>query len=631
MDAEAIIAMLKSTPSEDISKIEVITVPSSEFQVESNDGIINIVMKKKMSDGVNGTLKMENNQGYFNNSSSALSVNFRKGKLAGSGNLNLGSWTQRQYYQLGNGDQTFAQTSEGTITDPNLDLGGYLNLDYEISAKQNLGFSYNNRFNWSLNSISDLYNEGKDLIENTIRRTTTNNVEDSRTKNHSFNLNYEWKTDDLGSKLMLNSAYLTYHRNQENVNVTTDFDTQNISRKFQQKIPQIINNYGFMADYIQKFKNETTISFGGNFNKTKTDNDVTLESIIPPTGIDAEQSNHFVYHENIIGFYATLEKSFSEKLSGKIGSRLEMTKSNGEVLGKAQDFDRNYNSFLPYLSVNYSINKNNNLSYAFSSRVRRPSFWQLNPSRMYLTENNYVQNNPFMKASTYYNQELNYMLKNSYFVVLNHSYITDVTEQIPLQRKVDGVTELRYIRTNYGDKQEFGLTIGMQKMFFKGIWNANYTATVNHNIFKGIVDTDPITGDVFPAFVLDKKTTFGVVQFNNDIRLSSKKDWYFGLKYFYLSSQEIEFGKLGSLQSLDLSLKKIWNDWTFLLEGSDILGQNKVDIDSRQANGYYNIVKQNQYNTQVTFTATYNFGNQKLKKVRNSQNANDEIRKRTGG
>ena len=252
MDAEAIIAMLKSTPSEDISKIEVITVPSSEFQVESNDGIINIVMKKKMSDGVNGTLKMENNQGYFNNSSSALSVNFRKGKLAGSGNLNLGSWTQRQYYQLGNGDQTFAQTSEGTITDPNLDLGGYLNLDYEISAKQNLGFSYNNRFNWSLNSISDLYNEGKDLIENTIRRTTTNNVEDSRTKNHSFNLNYEWKTDDLGSKLMLNSAYLTYHRNQENVNVTTDFDTQYISRKFQQITPQIINNYGFMADYIQK-------------------------------------------------------------------------------------------------------------------------------------------------------------------------------------------------------------------------------------------------------------------------------------------------------------------------------------------------------------------------------------------
>ncbi|MCB4235936.1 hypothetical protein LDL59_15045 [Kaistella anthropi] len=47
MDAEAIIAMLKSTPSEDISKIEVITVPSSEFQVESNDGIINIIMKKK--------------------------------------------------------------------------------------------------------------------------------------------------------------------------------------------------------------------------------------------------------------------------------------------------------------------------------------------------------------------------------------------------------------------------------------------------------------------------------------------------------------------------------------------------------------------------------------------------------
>ncbi|MEF9479709.1 hypothetical protein OWR28_20085 [Chryseobacterium sp. 1B4] len=47
MDSEALIEMLKSTPSEDIQKIEVITVPGSEFQVESKEGVINIVMKKQ--------------------------------------------------------------------------------------------------------------------------------------------------------------------------------------------------------------------------------------------------------------------------------------------------------------------------------------------------------------------------------------------------------------------------------------------------------------------------------------------------------------------------------------------------------------------------------------------------------
>jgi hypothetical protein len=43
MDAESLVQFLKNTPAENIQKIEVITVPGSEYQVESSDGIINIV------------------------------------------------------------------------------------------------------------------------------------------------------------------------------------------------------------------------------------------------------------------------------------------------------------------------------------------------------------------------------------------------------------------------------------------------------------------------------------------------------------------------------------------------------------------------------------------------------------
>jgi outer membrane receptor for ferrienterochelin and colicin len=48
MEPEAVIEMLKNMPSENISKIEVITMPSSEFQVEGNQGIINIILKKNL-------------------------------------------------------------------------------------------------------------------------------------------------------------------------------------------------------------------------------------------------------------------------------------------------------------------------------------------------------------------------------------------------------------------------------------------------------------------------------------------------------------------------------------------------------------------------------------------------------
>lgn len=54
MDAESLASFLKNTPAENIQKIEVITLPGSEYQVEASDGIINIVLKKKMTDGLNG-------------------------------------------------------------------------------------------------------------------------------------------------------------------------------------------------------------------------------------------------------------------------------------------------------------------------------------------------------------------------------------------------------------------------------------------------------------------------------------------------------------------------------------------------------------------------------------------------
>lgn len=78
MDAEAITEYLKNIPSEQIQRIEVITTPGSEFQVEANDGIINIVMKKQLSDGYNGTLKLSDNQGYYNNPGAGANFNFRK-------------------------------------------------------------------------------------------------------------------------------------------------------------------------------------------------------------------------------------------------------------------------------------------------------------------------------------------------------------------------------------------------------------------------------------------------------------------------------------------------------------------------------------------------------------------------
>ncbi|PPZ91192.1 TonB-dependent receptor [Cloacibacterium normanense] len=630
MSAEAVLEMLKNTPSENIQKIEVITVPSSEFQVESNQGIINIVMKKKKYDGMSGTWKLENKQGYYNNPNTSVSLNYKKDKLTVSTNTYVGKWSEYNTYILSNGTDTSSNLSVGNTINPNAYAGGNINADYEISDKQILGISYSLNLNKTKDGSSYFRNIITDLSNNSTRENITTNNQNDHSANHSLNLNYEIKTDTLGSKLSLNAAYLNFNQKTENVNKTSDVNGVTLAN-FNQSIPQQIDNLGFMADYIQKFNKNLTLSVGGSYNKTKTDNDTQFVNILPPTGIDDNQSNHFIYDENIVGVYATLEKSFNDKISTKLGTRLELTKSEGSVIDKDEHFTRDYNSFLPYASVNYAINKNHNVTYSFSSRVRRPSFWELNPSRIYLTQTNYVQNNPFMKASQYYNQELNYMYKNTYFLVLNTSLVKDASDQIPLQKVENGNTVLRYIRTNFGEKQEFSATLGFQKNFYNGIWSANYTTTFGHNVFKGSVDTDPITGETFPAFNLNKSTNLFHIQANNNIRLSSKKDLFLGVNYFYLAPQQISIGKLSALQSLDISVRKIWNNWTFLFEANDVLNTgSKYNITDVQSNGYYNNVRKNEYRRMLALTATYTFGNQKTQKARNIEGANKDIKNRTG-
>nr|WP_312819360.1 TonB-dependent receptor [Kaistella carnis] len=637
MDAESLVQFLKNTPAENIQRIEVITMPGSEYKVESSDGIINIVLKKKSSNGLNGSMRMNNQQNYYNSTGAGLSLNYRKDKLGINTNINTSGNIREQYYILKNGNSESTNRSEGRITDPNKNLGGYLNIDYQLNDKNSLALTYNSRANRSYNSTANLFNTTTDLVKQETDYTWTKSKEDARSYNNSMNLNYELKTDSLGSKLNLNVAGLFYKRLQSSNNFTIASDQYgnddgNVIKIYQEQ-PQRINNFSATADYVQKFKKDLTVSVGGNFNKTKTDNDTKYDRFYFITDSLTSEPNHFLYDENIFGAYVTVEKVFSPKFSGKIGARYELTQSEGNS-DNAQDenlrnIKRDYDKLLPYLSLNYAINEKNNLSYAFSSRMRRPSFWELNPVKNILTEFNYIQNNPFVKASSVYSHELTYMYKSSYFLILSHTLTKDEITQVPLQGVINGKNQLRYIRTNFGDNQEMSAMLGMQKSFFKGYLSSNFNIGIQRNINNGSLSQDPLTGDMFPLYENNIKSNSFLIQTNNNIQLDKNKTWFLGVNYFYVDKQQIELGQLHSLMSLDFNLKKLWNQWTFSLGLDDVLNTNKVIIEDYQKNGNYNYVNQNQYNRGVELTIVYNFGNQKVKKVRSIDSADKEIKSRT--
>ena len=56
----------------------------------------------------------------------------------------------------------------------------------------------------------------------------------------------------------------------------------------------------------------------------------------------------------------------------------------------------------------------------------------------------------------------------------------------------------------------------------------------------------------------------------------------------------------------------------------------KIVIDDQQSNGNFNYINQYQFSRRISFSVTYNFGNQKLQRTRDIEGAANDIKNRTG-
>lgn len=205
MNADAMEAFLKNTPAENIARIEVITIPGSEFNVESSDGIINIILKKKMTDDISGNLTARNVQHRQNNQYLSATLNYRKNKFAASGNVSYSDFLIPQDYELINGKGPEFNKSVGFTNRNSRDAGGYLNLDYYLNEKSSLGISYNFWLSHGYNQISDFFNTVASFDQSNVLQQNYNrsrNFGQSKDQNHSLNFNYERKLDGQGSKIL---------------------------------------------------------------------------------------------------------------------------------------------------------------------------------------------------------------------------------------------------------------------------------------------------------------------------------------------------------------------------------------------------------------------------------------------
>lgn len=80
MPGADLITYLKSIPSANIERIEIITNPSAKYDASGNAGIIDIRFKKDKREGYNGNAGASFGQGVYGKPSANISLNYRNKK-----------------------------------------------------------------------------------------------------------------------------------------------------------------------------------------------------------------------------------------------------------------------------------------------------------------------------------------------------------------------------------------------------------------------------------------------------------------------------------------------------------------------------------------------------------------------
>ncbi len=123
-----------------------------------------------------------------------------------------------------------------------------------------------------------------------------------------------------------------------------------------------------------------------------------------------QQTNDFVFHQNIHALYTTFAHSF-EKLSFMAGLRAEQALITSNLITLDSIVPNNYFRLYPTLHLAYEFSDEQQIQLNYSHRVRRPDSDEMNPFPEYSDPRNMEAGNPQVKPEQIHSIEFGYQLK----------------------------------------------------------------------------------------------------------------------------------------------------------------------------------------------------------------------------
>ena len=384
--AQNLAEALKGIPAEQIQSVEIITTPPAKYDGEGTAGIINIVLKKGVNQGLNGRVSAS---GGNRNASGNASLNFKQGKLGFTSSGGTGGWygpSEFERTRLSKQDgSTLAQRGTG-------DYGGRwyygtVGLDYDLSDKQSLSLaaSLNRYAGHSFNSLLNYSTAADGTISQLFARPTNNlfsglNGELTGTYTKTFaQARREWSV--LGQYARNDGTFGYDYDEYRNSAVNLETRLANYRERSRGRTPG--SEVTFQTDWVQPFGEKQTLETGLKTIWRRTASVADVDGLTlgqPDFGRLPGRSTDFSYDQNVQAAYGTYTVKAGKKLTVSGGIRLERTALTASFRTIGTEVPaRSYFSWLPNGNAQYAFSESNSLRLAYSRRITRPFIDYLNP------------------------------------------------------------------------------------------------------------------------------------------------------------------------------------------------------------------------------------------------------------
>ncbi|QES90594.1 outer membrane beta-barrel family protein [Rhizosphaericola mali] len=612
LSGEDLMNYLSAMPSDNIVSIEVITAPPASYDAGNGSSVINIVLRKVLDNGLNGSVTLTDMQATYNRQRATAQLNYKYNRYTQS--LTAGGTLGKTFSKFYNTINYFDIGQKETLDEKFINNGKPIsiatNMNYELTPLSLIGgvFEYTHNNSHSFDYALD------NIMGSSKNQYWNNNLGKEKTNLYSGNLNYKYSGKSRQRILQINLDYFQYINSNEATFLSYfDEDNLDIFNGNNSYTRQKAYNYSAKVDYSQLIFGNINFDAGIKYGYTKTNNPYLFYNYTTDGwSYNDNISNHFIYKEGINAAYFDLQKKITSHLDVKAGARIENTDIKTIQLSTDENHHQNYTKILPSAYISYEINNNNNLSFSIKNDFIRPSFSAMNPFRDYSSNKIIEMGNAFLRPGNSLDYELSYIFKRNYIFMAQYSNQTNLSGQL---QTIIAPDTLLYKQANYGMFRSFGLVSIVNQSIIKAKWNINLTNSIQWKTLNTNADNIEAK-ETFPIYNVALNQTF-----TNLFKTGINGSLYGSYTSKFANANSVSLKPFGEV---DFGFVKDFTNigWKISMYVDDIF---KTNIYKGQTigNSTFNSILSSYYDDRrIRISVVKNFGNKRVRTKKNDDAGN---------